>query len=603
VLKKQTRRILFAALLSLSVYGATWYWHHSQTSLADQHNGMKPIAYVASVQEDARRRPAARLIWQLLSSGDPLYTGEAIKTSSSSEVRIKFTDGERYIDLDPDSLVVINANKNEISLDLMDGSILVAGGGDKVTEGAPALTLNSAKGKVDLSRATASLSKSSQGGVDVQILKGKATNESGQELKESDVEMIKIFSPRSDRVTIVNPETHDPIKFNWQGFPPDSVVSLWVGASRKDLQMVAQTSSGNNHSLEKQIPTGKHFFKLIAKDPKNPNVQLESQLHRLEVVAKYPPGAIAPANDSNIVANKEENPVTFKWNRPEDAKNILLEISKDPGFKQKVTTKTFSDDENSFIQTLPGGEYYWRLSSSYSEVDHPFYSKSMRFTISSKPKVSLKITWLASGKTEADKEIQYYIDKPDMALAWQVDKKDEVKNWKVHFWPASAGREPSSSSDNIIKTEKQTLKTDLPNPGNYLAVVEGYNEYDVLIASSEIKAIDVAERPLLKAPVFEPESGNLTADNRGNLTLSWTSLNDVKEYRLRLLDKDGKEIKSAKFVKNSTSLVNLLPGQYKVDISAVDTYGRDSEHGLPRTVVVPDSSGLKAPKLKKVQVD
>jgi hypothetical protein len=606
-LNKQTRRVLFAAVLSLTVYGATWYWYSLQKNSADQHQGMKPIAYVSTIQEDARRRPASRLIWQLLSSGDPLYTGEAIKTSDKSEVRIQFMDGERYIDLDPDSLVVISSGKNEISLDLMNGSILVAGGSEKNAEGSPLLTLNSGKGKVDLSHATASLSKSSKG-VDVQVLKGKATNENGQEVQDSEKEMVTVLSPRSDRPAVINPELRDPIKFAWQGFPANSIVSLWTGSSRNNLQMVGETKDPSARTLEKQIAPGKHFFKLVAKDPKTPNVQLESKIHRFEVVTKYPPGAIAPANEANIVSPQKESPIAFKWENPEDAKSVSIEISKDPNFKHLIANKNFSGDQEAFTQSLPGGEYYWRLSSTYNDVDHAIFGKPMHFLISSKPKVALKIQWLPSGVASLEHgEVQYFIDKPNMNLAWDIDRKDEVKTWKVHVWPARLGREPSSQSssdsDTPIQTDKQTMKTDLPNPGNYYAAVEGYNEFGVLLASSETKSIEVAERPLLKAPTFEPGSGDLSADSHGNLPLKWTSDKDVKEYHLRLLDGDGKEIKNAKFAKNSTSLINLMPGHYKVDIYAVDTYGRDSQRGVPRVVTVPDSSGLKAPKLKKVKVD
>ncbi len=594
-MKKQTRMILLAALLSLTVFGGTKFWYQSQSAQLDQHADVKPLAFAASVHEDVRRRPASRLIWQTVNSGEALYPGEAIKTSAKSEVRIQFNDGNRYIDLDPDSLLVITSNNNEISLDLMDGSIFVAGG-DKGATG-PALTLNSAKGKVDLSGATASLSKSSSG-VDVQVLKGKVTSENGQEFKNSLIDSVKILSPMSDHPTIINPESSDSIKFSWQGFPENTLVSLWVGSSRKEMKQIAQTKVPGQSSIEKRISTGKHFFKLIASEVKNPKNQMESQLHRFEVIAKFPPVAIYPTSEASLVMNKPLNPVSFKWSKPEDTKSVTMEISKDSSFKQKILSKDFNDEED-FTQDLAPGDYYWRLNARYDGTDGPITSKPIHFSITSKPKNPLKIIWLP----KQEKEIQYFIEQASVNMVWDVDLKSDVKKWTVHLWPTKDGRKPAAETEKVIKTIEMKAQSEVPQAGSFNAMVEAFNENDVLLASSEVKTFEAAVKPLLEAPLFLPEKGELKADNRGNLSLKWTAQSEAKDYQLVLMDKDGNEIKRGNFTGTSTSLVNLMPGEYKVDIFATDIHGRESEHGTPRHVLVPDTSGLKAPKLKKVQVN
>ncbi|WP_374032328.1 hypothetical protein [Bdellovibrio bacteriovorus] len=76
----------------------------------------------------------------------------------------------------------------------------------------------------------------------------------------------------------------------------------------------------------------------------------------------------------------------------------------------------------------------------------------------------------------------------------------------------------------------------------------------------------------------------------------------AKEYWLTIR-KDGKELKRSKYMQNSTALKNLLPGEYEVELIAVDTYGRNSQAGPARKLLVPDKSNVRAPTLKKIKVN
>ncbi len=132
-MKKQWKRLLAAALSSSSVFAVTWYWYQSSDQShiiarkrkKKKKKKKKPLAYVGKVVEDIQRRPASRLLWQLVNTGEALYNGEAIRTSERGEVRIQFVDSDRYLDLEPESLIVIKKSEGEIALDLMEGSLFV----------------------------------------------------------------------------------------------------------------------------------------------------------------------------------------------------------------------------------------------------------------------------------------------------------------------------------------------------------------------------------------------------------------------------------------------------------------------------------------------
>ncbi|GIL18846.1 MAG: hypothetical protein BroJett040_25970 [Oligoflexia bacterium] len=600
-MNKHGRRLIVAALMSMSVYGGTYYWYKASATKFDKNVDTKPVAFVSTVKEDVTRRPASRLIWQMLDQGEPLYPGEAIKTSNKGEIRIQFAESDRYIDLDPDSLIVISMNKNEISLDLMDGSLFVAGGDGSSNSGnGPALTLNSAKGKVDLSKATASLSKSASGGVDLQVIKGSVKTDDGKELKGINQSAIQILSPQQDQPTIINPDNLEPVIFSWKGFPSNTVVSLWIGSSRKDLKEVAVTKTTNMSSLDRKLKSGKYFWKLVGKDSVTQKTIGESSLQRLEVAARYAPAIVAPEAESHQKLEKFPANVQFKWTRPEGIQNIHFELSKDESFKTKILSQNI-EKEDSISQNLPAGDYYWRLSGNYQGLSKPVVGRVNKFSLSNQPeKPKVLLTWLDPNQGKPS----YFVKEAKTNWAWTGEHLDQVKKWKliVHQGEVNS-RSPASEPLSTTEHVKPVADVTVPGAGVYTAVVEAYDEKGKLLAKTEYKTQETKVLPLLPSPEFEPKSGDLKANNDGKLPIQWEKVDGAKEYNLSLKDSTGKELRKSKFTSTSTALVNLLPGQYQIDIAAIDQYGRESVRKPARVVVVPEMSSLKAPKLKKVKVN
>jgi hypothetical protein len=88
-----------------------------------------------------------------------------------------------------------------------------------------------------------------------------------------------------------------------------------------------------------------------------------------------------------------------------------------------------------------------------------------------------------------------------------------------------------------------------------------------------------------------------------NPARGWTKIDGAKTYKVILYDNKGIPKREAQFSKTSTTLVNLLPGEHKVEVQAIDVHGRISEKIAPRAVRVPASSGLLSPKIRKMKVN
>jgi len=289
--------------------------------------------------------------------------------------------------------------------------------------------------------------------------------------------------------------------------------------------------------------------------------------------------------------------VIFHWVRPEQAKLVSLDVWRDPGLTNQVLTKTMIKEDTLDTQ-LPDGDYYWRVSASYEGLDKQINGKIQLFQVRpfEKPKPQVIIDW----QLPEEKTPQFFVDQPLATLGWKSDQKDQVKIWRLKL--ATTEDELFSDKAKTFDTTEFQARTPVPRPGRYIAMVEALDDKKQVIAKSSVKGFEVAPLPLLTAPLFEPRTGNLQADNQGRLNLQWNAVTGAKTYVLTLMDKDGKELRSAKFTKNSTALVNLLPGNYRVSVLAVDQYGRKSQHEPSRSVLVPDNSGMVAPKLKGIKV-
>lgn len=607
------KRLFTAAILSSSVFGATYYWYKHSEVRYSYSGDERALAYVGKVIEDIQRRPASRLLWQSVETGEALYNGEAIRTPSNGEVRIQFANSDRYIDLEADSLIVIKQSEGDIALDLMEGSLFVnakTGSGEAETMG---LVLNSGGSKVDLSNASATLSRGSNNKLDLQVLDGKASvkDKSGksQELKSGDSgalgqeglvfnqDSLKIQSPIPSKIIYRLPETSGSVRFQWSGFPQNSKVQLWTGSTRKSLQLSKTTSDLTANELEHNINLGKFYWKLVATNEQG-KILGESPVYRNEILPRMTPAVIFPQADAKIPVTTDLFDLSFKWQKTDQTQSMTLEVWSDENLQQLVTEKNFTVEDNFTVPSLKEGSYYWRLNTRFIDDEKPFIGKVEKFTIYKqilqKTKAQVDVAW---GMDESE-NTQFFISEPQLNLKWNASKPEEVAQWRLKIIDEALGL------DQQIVKQFDSNQSQLPvaKPGRYIASIEALDKEGDVIGSALPRKIEVSPLPLLPTPQFVNEGTNLQASNDGKMDLQWKETPGAKEYILSIF-KNGKELRKSNYSKSSTSLKNLMPGEYEVQLQAVDIHGRPSEGSDTRKIIVPDKSGLKAPSLKKIKVN
>ncbi|MFP5518754.1 MAG: hypothetical protein ACLGGX_02530 [Bdellovibrionia bacterium] len=605
-MKQHLKKLATAAVLSTSVFVINYYWYQSTATQHLQNSNEKPLAYVGQVIEDIQRRPAARLLWQSVNQGEALFNGEAIRTSERGEVRIQFAGTDKYLDLEPESLIVIKQSAGEIALDLLEGSLFVnASQGSSNPEDSVGLVLNSAKGKVDLSRATVSLSKSKDNEVNVQVIEGSAsiktldgkTKEltSGKvgslglngELQEKS--QLKILSPQPGKPIFRNAEKMEPIEFSWSGIPENTEVSLWVGNNRKNLSLIEKTATGK---ITTTLPFGKKFWKLVAKS--GDQTLIESPIYRSEIIPRTYPTFITPQPEQEFETQTDTLAIQFKWQKPDLSQSVTLEIASDSQLKNKFFTQNFKNELEATIPNLQPGSYFWRYSFYSPDETQPYVGPIHTFKIKKYSPQKVDLAW-ADPSPEA---VQTFVTNPEVALTWQKPSVDNVQNYRV-----TVKSEDSDNTEILEQVVAETsFKTPVARPGRYVASIEALDANGTVIGAAPQKILDVKELPKIPAPQFAGEGNIIKASNDGKVELSWTSPAEAKEYEL-VISKDGKEIKRLRYQKNKTSIKNLMPGNYQAQLIAIDKHGRPSENYAEKTISVPENSGLKAPSLKKIKVN
>jgi hypothetical protein len=611
--KTKLRRLLFAAAISAACFAINLFWYYKTGSVASESNDAKPIAYVGKTIDEIQRRPTDRLIWNNVQTGDPLYTGEAVKTSKEGEVRIQFADSESYIDLESDSLIVIQQTSGEINLDLMEGSLFV-NTTDKSTT-APNLSLTSKQGKVDLSKAKVSLSKSAKG-LDVQVLEGTATLKDSagntQELQKgkslnAESLSVEIVSPDTNKVHYLNADAPAPIFFKWRNGPRGKY-EIYLGSTRKNLSSYSSAQYNQNTEAKLQLPPGKHYWKLVLKDSTTERILGETPTYRLEVVNKYPPLLVFPDAFANIPLQNLNNELNLKWSNPEYATSVALEIARDPNMKQIVVSKNVGESTTFKLSPISAGTYYWRLGAYEAGGTQAIVSKVNQFTVGEvkapeptpppPPPVAQKPIAPNLFWGSVTDRPQLYTENPILNLTWATDKPQEIASYKIIYYPEGGTSQQAQS----IQVNNLSAAVPLRKPGRYIASVEALDKESRMIASLPAKTILVQPMPLLKSPDFTPLDTVFEAQADGSVELNWTAIAGAKEYSFKITSAAGKEIMSSKYRTTTIKLSNLMPGEYNIEVVALDASGRASEKKPARILMVPDNSNVQAPKLKKIKV-
>ena len=298
------------------------------------------------------------------------------------------------------------------------------------------------------------------------------------------------------------------------------------------------------------------------------------------------PIVISPRMDDVIPFQTfSERGLDLKWKPVEGAVSYKVTI---------VNKKSGSSEDREAsspllrVDNLKAGDYSWsvRAIGPGDEVSKP--SAVSTFGLQ-----ELMVFAWADGKTEADH--RYFTSEPSVDLAWENGPASAVK-WRVRL---TAEREIASDGAWSLVGTTNMFKG-LPHDGTYLAEVEALDAQARVIARAPKRRIAVAAQPLLEAPKFSAALGDeITAANNGSVEVTWDSVPGAAEYIVKY---EGRSSSEVRVKETSSVLKRLMPGRYVLTLRSVDPSGRAGPASAPKAVIVPNKSDVKAPKLRRFEV-
>ncbi len=461
--------VCFCILLFCAIYLYKDFFPTREIDLNKEKQGFITFKY-----KIAQVKPSNRMIWEDAEQMLPIYNLDSIRTDDLSEAIVTLNNGLK-IELDPDSMFILNIQDKKLTLDLKNGSFLVSGSTDPNTE----IKFKSLKMK--LNSAEIKLSEKDKN-IEVSLLKGKANldyNNSKREINEK--ERILLDSDKKELVKLeekfedLNPEMNSrffseekdkELEFSFKtNLTPEFYIEFSKFPNFKEIFLKEKLKES---SFKNSFQEGIYYWRIVKeKDFSNTN--------KFRVIENSASELIYPTNNQSIFTNENKVKIRFLWNKKLWALNYKILISKDENFTNIIEEKTLT--RNAILFELEKGKYYWKVESSTSLNNSTKTSKILSFhidveeakkipskTISSEefePPPSKEIPSKEKVITELKKNIEPKISKPIILFPKNSSTVDMNNLDALIFqWTKVAGAKAyniqllSFTNELIFETEK-----------------------------------------------------------------------------------------------------------------------------------------------------
>lgn len=282
----------------------------------------------------------------------------------------------------------------------------------------------------------------------------------------------------------------------------------------------------------------------------------------------------------------KESGLYLRWEPVEGAIGYKLTLNRGG------TSQVFESEANlQRIAEFADGDYEWKVEAKSEDGTFSKPSESRRFRIQQ----IRKVEWAQVKETDV---LWYVTPSPTYALEWSTAGHEDVTNWRIKV--ASENESLNDSESLIVTSPRKEFSAQ--KDGAFVSEVEGLNNDGFVVAKSTRRKFVVKQLPLPDAPTFSKDVSTYKANGSGDVELAWAPVSAAKTYFIKVTDAVGAQVKLIEVPANRGRLNRLMPGNYKVSVVASDAYGRRGPASEPRAIEVPNTSDLKAPKLKKIKI-
>jgi len=156
--------VILVVLILVLLYMLQCHWRNRFGS----HGEAKPVGEVEYKYHQVQRKYSDRMLWEDVESKTPVYPYDWVMTKDKSDARITLKNGMK-VEMDPESMVEIDENRDGVGLTLRDGTIRAD------TRDSKSGTITASDGtRIDLTKGNAQISTDGKN-LSIDVKEGKAT--------------------------------------------------------------------------------------------------------------------------------------------------------------------------------------------------------------------------------------------------------------------------------------------------------------------------------------------------------------------------------------------------------------------------------------------
>lgn len=298
---------------------------------------------------------------------------------------------------------------------------------------------------------------------------------------------------------------------------------------------------------------------------------------------------IAPAKAQKIPSlDVQRSGVTFKWQPSIGTRRFKISLFKNAESGNKLISEKETELTTIKFTDLRSGNYTWKVASFDGKTSDSQISETWEFSIDEMP----RLEW-----ADAKPEYEYTTPTPALSIEWRSLPSAAGYRFRV----VEEALNLNEAQWTAVKQER--LEASLPKDGAYQAIVEALDVKGTTIALSDVRVIKVKRAPLLPPPKWLADSPEIIkSDAKGNVAIGWQPVDGASNYLLSVETPDGKVVQEKQISNSNVSLARMKPGQYQLRVKSVDGQKRSGPFGAPKSLTVPNTSDIQAPKIKTMKV-
>lgn len=435
--------ILFMAAFIFTASGWALTFHiytkEKQKLFLGDDKGEK-LAILYTKTTGVERKPPNRLLWYPLEDGAELTNGDTIRTTNKGYGKIQLLESEITIGLDPGSLLVLDKKKEDVTLDVLSGSLFVKSKPKRKKKRIKSPLITAGETTISLEKNNSELSLNVEEGKSVQLdvlkgditldLQGKKTNflegQSG-ELTDKEIKKTKsvqVLYPLMGSVVDIGSDGNKKVSFKWKKLSANEKIFLELGSSRNNMILSTPIGvPGNTGIMNSKVPNGDFYYRIIAKSNKEIT---KSGIMKATAVAFSPPRLISPTlSDTNYIQRKKAT-ISFSWSQDDYITGSKVYISRSPQFKKIIFKKSLKNATYFEHDFNKKGKYYWKVVGYVKESNKKLISKLGTFEI--KPPAKLEPPKLISPEANF-KIVASEINESGLFFEWE--EAPSAKNYEI----------------------------------------------------------------------------------------------------------------------------------------------------------------------------